>query len=584
MDMKIIYVGNDSEARSRHLAKSDNVLLLLYDRWDDFGYKTRFPTHCRIDGKVVELGAIKILFDGQQASHPYLVKRRDKGWNGRFPLDDADYISVPEEITFYEQLQSLLSEDAARTMALALRDASYLAHIENDLAALALIGSEGFSTSLQRERSTQQSFSEGWRVLSGETLGVANLGFRFRDATGALSLLNLHFSSASLLPHDVNVIIGPNGVGKSWLFRQMVKAWLQPDAQHPALNGAGFDPRPNISQLVTVSYSPFEKLPVDTDEETDIEGQLKDKDIYRFFGFRGRKTPMPSKRPSAIRNSLGVPRANAAMSLIQCLSDDMRYSTIKAWANKLRTLHKVLNQAIAFDVAAVKLTPDAPVEMIVADDPFDEVEIIEVEEVDEEGDVVIARYLPIVAGTNRINLSALLDHVDLDGGVLFFNDNVPLPLSSGQRLFFYVVVNILGVIRRNSMVIVDEPELFLHPTLEVQFVSMLKQILRSYGSKALLATHSVVTVREVPSSCVHVFEKTDEGLVIKTPPFETFGGDFQRISTYVFGDRGISKPHEIWLRGLLNTHGGAEEVIEALGEEVNEEIIIQLHAMEAGKW
>lgn len=582
--MKIIYTGNDVEARNLHLAKPGDVLLLLYDRWDDFGYKTRFPTHCRIGGKEVELGAIKILFAGESASHPYLVKRRDKGWSGRFPLDDADYISVPEEITFYEQLQSLLSEEEARTVALALRDASYLAHIDNDLAALALIDSEGFRTSLQRERSTQQSFSEGWRLLSGETLGVANLGFRFRDATGALSLLNLNFSSDSLLPHDVNVIIGPNGVGKSWLFRQMVKAWLQPDAEHPALNGAGFDPRPNISQLVTVSYSPFERLPVDTDEETDIEGHLKDKDIYRFFGFRGRKTPLPTKRPSAVRNSLGVPRANAAMSLIQCLSDDMRYSTIKAWANKLRTLHKVINEAIAFDVAAVKLLPDALIDEIVVNDPFDEVTVIEVMETSEEGGEVAARYLPIVAGTNSINLPALLAHADLEGGVIFFKDEQPLPLSSGQRLFFYVVVNILGVIRRNSMVIVDEPELFLHPTLEVQFVSMLKQILRTYGSKALLATHSVVTVREVPSGCVHVFELTKEGLVIKTPPFETFGGDFQRISTYVFGDRGISKPHETWLRELLETYGGADEVIEALGEEVNEEIIIQLHAMEAGKW
>ena len=581
--MEIIYIGNDAEARKLQLAENDDVLLLHYDKWDDYRYTTRFPTDCRIGGKMVELGAIKILFAGESGSHRYLVKRRDKGWNGRFPVDDADYVSVPEEITFYEQLQSLFSQEVARAVAVNLRDASYLAHIDNDPAAMALISSEGFRISLQRERGSQQSFSEGWRRLSGETLDVANLGFRFRDAAGALSQIDLNFRSNSLLPHDVNVIIGPNGVGKSWLFRQMVKAWLQPDEKHHTLKGAGFDPRPNISQLVTVSYSPFEKLPVDTDEETDIEKPLKDKEIYRFFGFRGRRTPR-NKRPGAVHYSLGVPRANAAMSLIQCLSDDMRYSTIKAWANKLRTLHKVINQAIAFDVAAVKLSAEARIDEIVASNQFDKVEIIAVAETDDEGVASTSRYLPIVAGSDNINPSALLSHVDLEGGVLFFKDNLPLPLSSGQRLFFYVVVNILGVIRRNSMVIVDEPELFLHPTLEVQFVSMLKQILRTYNSKALLATHSVVTVREVPSSCVHVFERTDEGLLIKTPPFETFGGDFQRISTYVFGDRGISKPHETWLRDLLKTHGSANEVIAALGEEVNEEIIIQLHAMEAGKW
>lgn len=582
--MRIIYVGRDFQEQTKQIAKSGDVLLLLYDRWDDFGFKTRFPTHCRIDGEVIDLGAIRILFAGEYASHPFLVKRRDKGWNGQLPLEDADYISVPEEITFYEQLQSLLPEGEAREVAIKLRDASFLAHVENDPAALSLINSDGFRVSLQRERSAQRSFSDGWKLFSGGALGVANLGFKFRDTTNALSLLKLNFSSDSLLPHDINVIIGPNGVGKSWLFRQMVKAWLQPDNDHPALNGAGFDPRPNLSQLVTVSYSPFERLPVDTDEESDIKGQLKDKDIYRFFGFRGRKSPLRTGRPSAVRNGPAVPQANAAMSLIQCLSDDLRYSTIKAWANKLRTLHKVISEAIEFDVAAVRLAPEAPFERIVTEDPFEQVEILKVPETDAEGEAIVARYLPIVNGMNGIDVHALLEHVDLGGGVTFFKDERPIPISSGQRLFFYVVVNILGVIRRNSLVIVDEPELFLHPTLEVQFVSMLKQILQAYGSKALLATHSVVTVREVPSSCVHVFEITDDGLMIRTPPFETFGGDFQRISSYVFGDRGISKPHENLLRELLETHGGANEVIEALGEEVNEEIIIQLHAMEAGKW
>jgi ABC-type cobalamin/Fe3+-siderophores transport system ATPase subunit len=582
--MRIVYTGSDEKACDEQLAIPGDVLLLLHSRWDDYGYRTRFPTRCRIGGKELELGAIKILFAGESASHPYLVKRRDKGWSGAFPLDDTAYVSVPEEITFYEQLQSLLSEDQALSVALILRDASYLAHITEDPGTLALIESEGFRYSLQRERGTQQSFSEGWRLLSGKKLGVSNVGFRFRDVKGALSQINLNFDSKSLLPHDVNVIIGPNGVGKSWLFRQIVKAWLQPDVEHPVLGGAQFDPRPNLSQLVAVSYSPFERLPIDTDDETDIKKPLSDKDIYRFFGFRGRARPLPSSRPGRVRTGLEVPRAKAAVSLIHCLSDDMRFSTIKAWANKLTTLHKVISQAIAFDVAAVKLLPEAPINKIVEYDPFDEIEVFELTETNAEGVDVTARYLPIVAGTNSINPQALQTYTDFEAGVTFFKDKQPLVLSSGQQLFFYIVVNIIGAIRRNSMIIVDEPELFLHPTLEIQFVSMLKQILRIYSSKALLATHSVLTVREVPRRCVHVFELTKEGLVIKTPPFETFGGDFQRISTYVFGDRGISKPHEKWLQDLLTSYGGASEVIEALGADVNEEIIIRLHAMEAGKW
>lgn len=582
--MRIIYVGKDEDARKALAGLEGDVLLLCWDRWDDHGYKTRFPTICRIGGREVELGAVKILFEGQNYSHPFLAEMREKGWPGEFPVENVNYVSVPEASIYYEQLRDLLPAETVLEIAGKLRDASYFSHVLQDANALALIDSEGFENSLQRERSSQNSFADVWKILDGQALDVQDIAFKFRDTSGVVSVLQMNFARKSLLPNDVNVLIGPNGVGKSALLGQIVRAWIQPKPGHPALNGAAFEPRPNLSQLVAISYSPFERLPVDTDDEESLDAPLMDKDIYRFFGFRGRPPTSKADRPTGILNSVTVPKVNAAHALIQCLTDDLRYSGLKAWANKLATLQRVLGSGIDFDVAAVRLRPDAPTKQIFADDRQRDVGLIEIDESDGNDSRVAARYVPIAAGSSDIDVSALLQHVDFDDGVTFFKEGVPVRLSSGQRLFFYIVVNILGVIRRNSLVIVDEPELFLHPTLEIQFVSMLKKILRAYGSKALLATHSVVTVREVPSRCVHVLESTSDGLVIKSPPFETFGGDVQRIASYVFGDRSVSKPHTDWLRELLDEHHSAEEVIEALGTELNEEMIIQLHAMDGGKW
>lgn len=425
---------------------------------------------------------------------------------------------------------------------------------------------------------------DGWSKLAGQELGISDLKFTFRDTFDDLSQLALKFASRSPLPHDINVIIGPNGVGKSSALRQMIRAWIQPKADHSELEGAFFEPRPNLSQLVAVSYSPFERFPVDTDDEPSLEKALKDKGIYQFFGFRGRHLSQNTRRPTRIRNSLAVPKTNACLSLIQCLVDDRRYSTIKTWANKLRTLEKVLSRAIDFDIAAVKLQQDAEIDEIIGNDPFDEAPFFELDAMGPDGKDQLERYLAISPGDDVINIAALQKHVDLEGGVAFFRGGNLVELSSGQKLFCYIVVNVLGVMRRNSLVVVDEPELFLHPTLEIQFVSMLKQLLRTYGSKALVATHSLVTVREVPSRCVHVFENTDDGLRITNPPFETFGGDVLRISSYVFGDRSVSKPHEAWLKDLLRQYGTADAVIETLDEDLNEEMIIQLNAMERGKW
>jgi hypothetical protein len=204
---------------------------------------------------------------------------------------------------------------------------------------------------------------------------------------------------------------------------------------------------------------------------------------------------------------------------------------------------------------------------------------------DEDGHSPSERYVPI--GSDRVQnlkVQALGKHLRDGLGVVFLKDGKPIHLSSGQRLFSYIVINILGTIRRNSLVLIDEPELFLHPTLEIAFIRMLKAILASYGSKAVVATHSLVTVREIPRDCVHVFEQTADGLAIKTPPFETFGGDVQRISSYVFGDKSLSKPYEDWLQAQLGEHGSAQALMTALGDDINEELIIQIHAMERGQW
>ena len=73
-------------------------------------------------------------------------------------------------------------------------------------------------------------------------------------------------------------------------------------------------------------------------------------------------------------------------------------------------------------------------------------------------------------------------------------------------------------------------------------------------------------------------------IYINNPPFETFGGDIQRISSYVFGDKSISKPYENWIKEKLGEYKTADKLISALGQNINEEMIVQIHAMEKNKW
>lgn len=526
--MKIIYAGRDTKRR-RSAEHHENVIILLYDRWDDYNFKTTFPTDCRMKGEAVELGGIKILFENEMTSFEYLDKLIENGWDGVFPVLNISYISTPNSLSFYEQIEGHLGLETAIEAARMLRDASYLTKLEEDEDAYRLANSTGFKNSLQRERGSIKAFLDGWKLFGRESIAIENQTFTFKSTRNQLLPLELKFASDSPLPHDINVLIGPNGVGKSRLFHQIVDYWL--DLDPDSVSDIRFDQRPNLNQVIVVSYSPFELFPVDTNKD-----QRKDREVYRYFGLRGRKKIITdSKRGSdKVTLSREFPKTNAAQSLLDCLGDDQRYGAIKEWSNKVETMERVLRQAIDFDRAAIVVSSDIEIKdfftsMNFMDDPY-----LEGQLGDEDGDPEVERYIPIASDRiDELKLNVLRKHVHDRKGIVFLKDGKPLHLSSGQRLFSYIVINILGAIRRNSLILVDEPELFLHPTLEIAFVRMLKSILAAYGSKALVATHSLVTVREIPRDCVHVFEDTENGIVVKTPPFETFGGDVQRISSFV---------------------------------------------------
>ncbi len=569
--MKVVYLGRSSRRSNPPPQVEGDVIELLSNNWDDYGFKTSFPVTCRINSEIVDLPGLRLLVAGAQTSSSALDNLRNEGWDGVFPIIGTNYLSVPGEITFYEQIEGILGIEAAIEVAKALRDASYLVHVADDADAKALVDSEGFRNSLQRERASTQAFMDGWRVFEKQAIAVLDLGFQFENVFGNISTLKLNFQPRTRLPHDVNVLIGPNGHGKSQLLHQMVKDWISPSDE----DENGFIEKPNLSQLVVVSYSPFERFPVDL-----MGKKLRDKEAYRYFGLRGRTTPRDDSKRGRITLSHDYPKRNAAHSLVQCLADDRRLGSIRDWSGKLATMERVLRTAVAFDYAAVEVGPRKRKDSFYLDTMMIDPLAIDVGEGEER-----QRFIPIAsARVDQLDDERLTADLRAELGVTFFLDGQPIELSSGQRLFAYIVINILGAIRRNSLILVDEPELFLHPTLEVQFIDMLKTILSRFNSKALLATHSVVTVREIPSECVHIFEKTEEDVILKHPPFQTFGGDFQRISSYAFGDKSVSKPFERWIAEQLEELGSADALITEMGDDINEELIVQIKATERGQW
>lgn len=106
--MKVVYLGRPSRRTNPPPQFEGDVIELLSNNWDDFGFKTSFPVTCRLNGEIVELPSLRLLVRDAYTSSTALDKLRHEGWDGVFPIPDADYLSVPTEITFYEQIEGAL--------------------------------------------------------------------------------------------------------------------------------------------------------------------------------------------------------------------------------------------------------------------------------------------------------------------------------------------------------------------------------------------------------------------------------------------------------------------------------------------
>ncbi|MFA0712252.1 ATP-binding protein [Vibrio splendidus] len=561
--MKIFYQGASTWNSSTPtcLDSEPNLLSLSGNSWDDYGTKTTLNASLYFEGERLDFDFdIKILIEGSNHTAATLAEFKEAGWDGFFPIPSCNYISLPSEIEFYAIIVSKLGMSEATNLIKLLNDAGFLKNVIEDESSSGLLRSSEFSHSLLRESGSMKSFEDGWRIfdLSLSEVEINDFELNVLSKDHKSTPIPFRFNS-ELLPYDINVLIGPNGVGKSHAIKSLTEYWLKTESGDPeSLKELGHEPfsrYPNFSNLILVSYSPFEdfKLDLKNDEH------LNNKTAYKYFGFR----KVDEERGCEVVDR-DLPNMNSAESIIKALYDDEKLSFIEGWVNKLELMIQTLNHGFDVDFLALKVVDPSKVGLCE----------FNVREIDGE------RYLPLGPDTAKLNTKLELQKAcDLESGVFFVYEDRICSLSSGQKLFSYIVINILGELRKNSLVVVDEPELFLHPTLEIAFVSLLKKVLGPFKSKAVLATHSLSIVREVPSNCVHIFRNGIFGLDVVSPPFETFGGNVQKISAYVFGEKSITKPFDEWLETLVQFNPSAEGLIAQLGDEVNEQLIMKIHRL-----
>jgi len=124
------------------------------------------------------------------------------------------------------------------------------------------------------------------------------------------------------------------------------------------------------------------------------------------------------------------------------------------------------------------------------------------------------------------------ENYDLDKDYLLSKIQV---MSSGQLHILNLLSFIHAHIHLSSLLVIDEPEVHMHPQIIVTFMTMLGSILSKFRSYAIIATHSPLVVREMVGQNVYLMRKLEGGIPnVSKVAFETFGGDATELYMNIF--------------------------------------------------
>lgn len=115
------------------------------------------------------------------------------------------------------------------------------------------------------------------------------------------------------------------------------------------------------------------------------------------------------------------------------------------------------------------------------------------------------------------------------------------------------MTRLVETIEERSLVLLDEPEGYLHPPLLSAFIRALSDLLSNRNAVALIGTHSPVVLQEVPRSCVWKLRRVGANSIAERLEIETFGENVGLLTQEVFG--------------LEVTNSGFHKILQKLAEQ-----------------
>lgn len=110
-------------------------------------------------------------------------------------------------------------------------------------------------------------------------------------------------------------------------------------------------------------------------------------------------------------------------------------------------------------------------------------------------------------------------------------------MSSGQIMLTNLIIDITANVRSNCLIMIDEPEVHLHPNAITQIINVVNLVCESFSSCCIMATHSPLVIQSLLSRNVLIIERDIDGKpVVRQMRVESLGENLTTINEEIFSN------------------------------------------------
>lgn len=400
------------------------------------------------------------------------------------------------------------------------------------------------------------------------------------DEKGKYELV-LYDKDKDLVDCGITLIVGKNGVGKSYLFRALLEFFIdfhwfvQSDYKRPYSNSRykilqlryvlgrniyeinrqrnsfvtkinDFETTPNdviIPKIVTAHFGLYDRFPIKRDRY--------DVDFYNYVGTKaGGNFVSTNNIITQMLFSLCEDREEAVIKRISKAFSKVGYDPRMTIKVKLRDFSEITSfekfKSHIEDHAKVSSSFNASLIRRIARYSIQQKKTLynTYKRIKSNSEIILDlnNYEGFMDNRTMFSDIYLLKQLQFTSklNIFFYRDSKELDcnsLSSGELNMLATIVSVASSIGSSPMLILlDEPELNQHPNWQMSIITQLYEIFGDFPCHLLIASHSHFLVSDLPGekSVVIQMEYSKDGLVGKILPENTYGWSAEQVLLEVF--------------------------------------------------